>query len=147
MGGSMSLDLNKSYKVILEQARQGKFVTYGKVAEASGVEWKKARRPIPPHLDNLVRIAHERGWPLITAIVVNKENLETGRLEGESLSGFLSAVKKLDLTVDDPQAFLHQQQKAVFQWAKTAPDELGIGFRQVSRQLAIGRRIGVEQLL
>lgn len=122
----MSLDLNKSYHIILDRARQGKFVTYGDVAAASGLEWKKARRPIPLHLDHLVRIAHERGWPFLTAIVVNKESVETGRLEGEALSGFLAAVKKLGLTVDDPQTFLQEQQKAVFKWAKTAPDELGI---------------------
>ncbi|MFB7145810.1 AAA family ATPase [Agrobacterium deltaense] len=122
----MSLDLNRSYKAILERARQGKFVTYGDVAAASGVEWKKARRPIPQHLDNLVRIAHERGWPLLTAIVVNKDSVETGKLEGDALSGFLAAVKKIGLPVDDPKAFLQQQQEAVFAWAKSAPDELGV---------------------
>jgi 5-methylcytosine-specific restriction protein B len=122
----MNLDLNKSYRAILDRARQGKFITYGDVAAASGVEWKKAHRPIPIHLDNLVRMAHERGWPLITAIVVNKENVESGRLEGEALSGFLASVKKLGLPVNDPQAFLRQQQQAVFEWAKTAPGELGI---------------------
>lgn len=122
----MSLDLNKSYRAILERARQGKFVTYGDVAAASGVEWKKARRPIPLHLDNLVRIAHERGWPLLTAIVVNKGSVDTGRLEGDALAGFLAAVKKLGFPVDDPQAFLHQQQQDVFEWAETAPDELGV---------------------
>lgn len=121
----MSLDLNRSYEAILERARQGRFVTYGDVAAASGVEWAKARRPIPFHLENLLRISHERGWPLISAIVVSKDKLETGQLEGDSLSGFLAAVKKLGFTVDDPQAFVHQQQQAVFEWAKTAPNELG----------------------
>lgn len=122
----MRLDLNTSYKTIIEHARQGKFVTYGDVATASGVDWKTARRPIALHLDNLVRIAQERGWPLLTAIVVNKENFETGRLEGDALSGFLAAVKRLGLTVDDPQTFLQEQQQAVFEWAKSAPDELGL---------------------
>ncbi|RUU07490.1 hypothetical protein EOD08_38345, partial [Mesorhizobium sp. M6A.T.Ca.TU.002.02.2.1] len=122
----MSLDINKSYKAILVAARQGRFVTYGEVAAASGMEWKKARRPLPLQLDQLVFVSHERGWPLISAIVVSKENVETGRLEGESLAGFMAAVAKVGLTVDDPQAFLHEQQKAVFEWSKTAPDELGM---------------------
>ncbi len=122
----MSLDLNKSYKAILAAATQGKFITYGDVAAASNVEWKKARRPIPLHLDQLVKISHDRGWPLISSIVVNKDNLETGALEGDSLSGFLAAAKKLGLTVDDPHAFLREQQRAVFAWAGTAPDELGV---------------------
>ncbi|MER9465389.1 AAA family ATPase [Mesorhizobium sp. M0482] len=122
----MSLDINKSYKAILDGARQSRFVTYGEVAAASGVEWKKARRPLPLQLDQLVYISHERGWPLISAIVVSKENVESGRLEGESLAGFMAAVAKVGLTVDDAQAFLHEQQQAVFEWSKTAPDELGM---------------------
>ncbi|TIV16454.1 MAG: hypothetical protein E5V99_31240, partial [Mesorhizobium sp.] len=69
----MSLNINKSYKAILEAARQGRFVTYGEVAAASGMEWKKARRPLPLQLDQLVLVSHERGWPLISAIVVSKE--------------------------------------------------------------------------
>ena len=68
----MSLDINKSYKAILAAARAGRFITYGAVAAASDVEWKKARRPLPQQLDDLVRISHERNWPLITAIVVNQ---------------------------------------------------------------------------
>lgn len=68
----MSLNINKSYRAILAAATEGRFVTYGDVAVASGVEWKKARLPLPLQLDQLVRIAHERGWPLISAIVVSK---------------------------------------------------------------------------
>ncbi|MER9843511.1 AAA family ATPase [Mesorhizobium australicum] len=122
----MSLNINKSYKAILAGARQGRFVSYGEVAAASGVEWKKARRPLPLQLDQLVKISHERGWPLISAIVVNKDNLETGQLEGESLAGFLAAVRKIAVPVNNPQAFLHDQQQAVFEWADSAPEELGV---------------------
>ncbi|TGQ04499.1 AAA family ATPase [Mesorhizobium sp. M2E.F.Ca.ET.219.01.1.1] len=122
----MSLDINKSYKAILDGARQGRFVSYGEVAAASGLAWKKARRPLPLQLDQLVVISRERGWPLISAIVVSKDNVETGRLEGESLSGFMAAVKKVGLTVDDPHRFVQEQQQAVFEWARIAPDELGM---------------------
>lgn len=120
----MSLDISKTYEVILAAAKQRRFVTYGEVAAASGVEWNKARRPIPQHLDQLVKIAHERGWPFLSAIVVNKENAETGELTGDSLGGFLAAVSKLGIPVSDPQAFLKEQQQAVFEWATSAPDEL-----------------------
>lgn len=101
-------------------------MTYGEVAEASGVEWKKARRPISSHLDQLVKISHDRGWPLISSIVVNRENIESGALEGDSLSGFLAAARKLGIQAEDPQAFLREQQKATFAWSKIAPAELGI---------------------
>jgi 5-methylcytosine-specific restriction enzyme B len=73
--------------------------------------------------EQLVKISHERGWPLISSIVVNGESQQTGPLEGDSLSRFIAA--------DDPQAFLCQQQ-ATFDWAKTAPAELGLPANNVS---------------
>ncbi|MFY8092786.1 MAG: AAA family ATPase [Niveispirillum sp.] len=122
----MSLNINKTYKAVLNSARKGRFITYEEVASASNLELRRARRLIPSHLDRLVHISHDRGWPLISAIVVSKKNLQTGRLEGKSLSGFMASVNKLGTLVNDPQSFLQEQQKAVFEWAKTAPDELGI---------------------
>ena len=102
------------------------FVTYGDLAAASSVEWRKARLPLPHQLGRLVYVAHERGWPLLSAIVVNRGQVDTGALEGESLAGFPAAAQMVGLKVEDPQAFLREQQKAVFEWAKTAPDELGV---------------------
>ncbi len=122
----MSLNINHSYRVIIKAAREGHFITYGEVAAASEVEWKRARRPMPAHLDRLLQACHARGWPLITSLVVSKENLESGALEGESLSGFVAGVRKLGVTIDDPAAFLRQQQQEVFAWAKSAPDEIGM---------------------
>ncbi len=122
----MNLNINSSYKAILAAARQGHFITYGEVATASDVDWKKARRPMPLHLDRLLQICHERGWPLVTAIVVSRDNLESGKLEGDSLAGFVAGVRKLGVSIDDPQAFLQDQQQKVFAWAKGAPEELGV---------------------
>jgi len=122
----VSLNINKTYKAILAGARERRFVTYGELASASGVEWKKARRPLPQQLGQLVKIAHKRGWPLLSAIVVNKDQVDSGALEGESLAGFIAAADMVGLKVDEPQTFLRDQQKAVFDWAKTAPDELGL---------------------
>lgn len=51
---------------------------------------------------------------------------EQGILEGESPSGFLAAAKMVGLPVNDPRAFLKDQQQAVFAWATTAPEELGV---------------------
>lgn len=122
----MSLSINKTYSAIRDAARDRRFITYGELAEASGVEWKKARRPLPHQLGRLVEIAHGRGWPMLSAIVVNKGQVDTGNLEGESLSGFLAAAKLVGLEVNDPQTFLKDQQQAVFEWAATAPEELGV---------------------
>ncbi|MFZ1413668.1 MAG: AAA family ATPase [Defluviicoccus sp.] len=122
----MNLEINKTYGAILSAAREGRFVSYRELAAASGVEWKKARRLLPQQLRRLVDIGHARGWPLLSAIVGNTDQVETGALEGDALNDFLAAAAKVGLQVDDPQAFLRVQQKAVFDWAKTAPDDLGV---------------------
>ena len=121
---SKRLDINKTYKAILTAARDGRFITYADLAAASGVEWSKARRPLPQQLGQLVKIAHARGWPMLSAIVVRQADVETGALDGESLKGFLAAADMVGIKVDDPEAFYRDQQKAVFEWAKTAQDEL-----------------------
>lgn len=122
----MSLSINNSYRAILRAARAGHFVAYGDIAAANDVDWSRARRPMPAHLDRLLQICHTRGWPLITSLVVSRENLASGRLEGESLSGFIAGVRRLGISIDDTSAFLHEEQQKVFAWARTAPDELGI---------------------
>lgn len=48
----MSLNISNSYRAILTAARERRFITYGEVAAASNVEWRKARRPMPLHLDD-----------------------------------------------------------------------------------------------
>lgn len=122
----MELDIEKTYGAIRKAAVEGRFVTYGALAAASGVPWKEARRLVPIQLGRLVEIGHERDWPVLPAIVVNKENLETGLLEGDALKGFLSAARSIGLSYDDPQVFLKSQQRAVFEWGKTAPEMLGL---------------------
>jgi 5-methylcytosine-specific restriction protein B len=140
MWENMKLSINNSYRAILAAARQGRFISYGEVAAASDVDWKKARRPMPPHLDRLLQICHERGWPLITSIVVSKGNLESGKLDGESLSGFVAGVKKLGVSIDNPQAFLEEQQQAVFAWAQGAPNELPFETETESVKSVVGPR-------
>lgn len=122
----MPLDINKTYAAILSAAKQRHFISYGDLADASGVPWSQARRPMPQQLGKLATIAHEKGWPLLSAIVVNKENLQSGHIDGTALEGFLSAAKMVGLTVDDPQAFVRDQQQKVFDWARSAPAELGV---------------------
>lgn len=122
----MPLDINKTYAAILSAAKQKRFISYGDLAEASNVPWSQARRPMPQQLGRLATIAHKRGWPLLSSIVVNKENLQSGHIDGTALEGFLSAARMVGLAVDDPPAFVRNQQQQVFDWARTAPSELGV---------------------
>lgn len=79
------------------------------------MEWNKARLQIGPHLWDLVVWAHDRDLPMLSAIVVNKQNLSTGQMEPETLAGFVRAAEALGHTVDDREAFLKKQQKRVFE--------------------------------
>ena len=134
------LDINKTYKAILAAAREGRFTTYGDLAAASEVEWSRARYRLPQQLGQLVKIAHTRGWPMLSAIVVRQGDVETGKLEGESLTGFLAAVKMIGVEVDDPQTFYRSQQQAVFEWSNKAPVELDFPEEKTSEDELSGPR-------
>jgi len=126
MPNRMHLDTEKTYKAIRQAAKEGRFISYGEIADASGLPWAKARRLVPTMLGQLATIAHERGWPLLSAIVVTKENLKSGAIEDAALDGFLGAARMVGLVVDDPQAFVTDQQHKVFAWASGAPEALGL---------------------
>ena len=116
------LDFEKTMNAIGEAASKGRFIGYGELAEASGADWTKVRYAIGPHLDDLVEYCHRRGWPLLSAIVVNKPNVKTGELEADSLKGFVAGARSAGIPVTDDYAFLRGQQSKVFEWAGSARD-------------------------
>ncbi|MCP5299077.1 MAG: AAA family ATPase [Chromatiaceae bacterium] len=101
-------------------------MSYGDIAAANDAPWQKVRRLVPNHLGSLVVLAHERGWPMLSAIVVNKQNLDSGEISGNALDGFLGAAEMIGEHVGNPANFVREQQRQVFEWAKTAPDELDV---------------------
>lgn len=121
------LDLQTTYSAILEAARTRRYISYGELAQANDVDWKKARLPLPGHLDKLIQISAQRDWPIITAIVVNQEHLDKGTLEGSAADGFIKCARDNGYEVLDPEDFIKAQQQAVFNWAPSAPDDLDIG--------------------
>lgn len=121
----IKLDSEKTYAAILKAARKRQFLSYGEIAAASNIPWAKARRLVPQHLGQLVTVAHERGWPLPSAIVVNRDDVATGQLQGSALAGFLAAAKDVGYDVTVPESFVREQQEKVFEWAMTAPECLG----------------------
>ncbi|WP_145998298.1 hypothetical protein [Caulobacter flavus] len=112
------LDLEVTIKCILGAAAVGSFLSYGDVAKANGCEWNKVRRQIPRHLDRVLAKAHARKAPLITSIVVNDKNRETGDLEESSLNGFVAGAERLGIMVEDPVEFLRREQEATFLFAE-----------------------------
>ena len=121
---SNQLDLRKTYRAILDAARARHFISYGDLVKASDCDWNKHRHELNRHLGSLVKIAAERSWPMLTAIVVNQNNIKTGTLDGSSRAGFIGAANEFGFDVSDPVEFVEEQQQAIFAWAQNAPDEL-----------------------
>ena len=118
------LDLRRTYRAILNAARERRFISYGDLARANDANWQRVRRKMNRHLGDLVEIAATRNWPIPSAIVVPQDNMETGVLDGTARDGFINAAKEFGYHVSDPADFVEEQQQAMFTWAETAPDEL-----------------------
>ena len=114
------LNFETTMRVIRKAAADGRFLSYGQLAEASRADWNQVRYAMGPHLDDLLEYCHRNGLPLLSAIVVNKPNLESGNLEPDSLKGFVAGARRLGIPVTDNQLFLREQQEKVFSWARSA---------------------------
>ena len=83
------------------------------------MDWNAVRYPMNTHLGDIVAYAHHKGWPMLSAVVVNQQHVDTGAMEESTLRGFVEAAKWLGHQVNDPEVFLRDQQEAVFAWAKS----------------------------
>jgi hypothetical protein len=122
---STGLNAETSLRHLLGVAKQHKFTTYGDVAKANGVSWNVARHAMNGeggHLDNLLDICHARGMPLLTALCVNQNSVDTGDLSDDSMKGFIKGAKRLGYLVTDEQEFLRECQRASFSWAEQRKD-------------------------
>jgi hypothetical protein len=115
------LDFNKSLELLREAAVRQTCVSYGQIAEASGVEWSKARHQMNGargHLDGLLDICHAKGLPMLPAICVNKTNLETGELDPSALLGFAEGARRLGHDFLDAHDFHRSRQKECWAWGR-----------------------------
>jgi hypothetical protein len=113
-------NMEKTVAAICERGKQGQFLSYKDIANASGLEWGNVFRQINLHLDSVCSYAHGQGWPLLPAIVVNQGNLSSGDMTVANRKGFLDAVKGAGRDVDiEPVAFIKREQKRVFDWCRS----------------------------
>jgi 5-methylcytosine-specific restriction protein B len=113
------LDPARSLAAIRGAAERRRCLSYADVAAASFLPWRAARRQMDPHLFKLCADAQARGWPLLSAIVVNKPLVAECRMEGRALAGFTAMVARLGAPIGrDPADFLRREQEAVFTWAE-----------------------------
>ena len=111
------LKLETTIAFIRAAAARREFVSYRALAEANGATWEKVRFPMNTDLLAVVDHAHRQGWPMLSAIVVNKDNLATGAMEPSTITGFAAAARELGYVVTDEAQFLRGQQDACFVWA------------------------------
>lgn len=112
------LSLAASFSAIRAAAEARRFLSYGAVAAASGQPWSAARRRMDPHLFALCRRATDRGWPLLSALVVDQRSLAHGGMLGRPLIGFARCAERCGRIVGpDAAAFLAEEQARVFAWA------------------------------
>lgn len=113
------LSFESSFAAIRDAAFRGQFLSYKQLAEASGLQWSFAvRYAMPSHLQNLLEYSYRNGLPLLSAIVVNQKNVDTGDMEPETLRGFITGARDLGITVTDEGQFLKDQQQEVFRRAR-----------------------------
>ena len=62
------LDFDKSYRLILQAAKEGRFLSYKELADGSGAKWEKVHYSLGRHLWELVEYAHLNGWPMLSAV-------------------------------------------------------------------------------
>jgi hypothetical protein len=115
-------NMEKTIAAICEHGKQGQFLSYKDVANASGLEWGNVFRQINMHLDSVCIYSQGQGWPLLSAIVVNQKNLGSGDMTVANRKGFLDAAKGAGREVDiEPIEFIKREQKRVFDWCRVEP--------------------------
>lgn len=112
------LDFDTTCRLVREAASAGRFLSYKQLADGSGANWSHVRHAMNAHLGDLVEYAHRSGWPLLSAIVVNQSNVETGAMDPSTLRGFAAAARELGYRFVNAEQFLRDQQQLVFRWAK-----------------------------
>ena len=116
---SKGLDFEKSRSIIIAAAQERRFISYKEVSDASGCEWAKVHYSVGRHLFRLLEYSRGKGWPPLSAIVVNADKVLSGEMKTESLDGFIAGAAATGYNTDgDPTALLQAFQQEVFAWAK-----------------------------
>ena len=114
------LDVDNSIEAIRSAAAQRGFISYGAIAKASGIAWSaKVRSQMRPHLEGVCEKMLRDANAMVSAIVVNQDNLGSGELDPQSLTGFIDCARRLGFgIVEDRQSFLREQQQRTFAWGE-----------------------------
>ena len=108
------LDLKKTFGVLLEAARGGRYLSFTDIAKSHGLEpdFNVLMNLLPGHLRDVNKHCAERNWPLIGAIVVGKADVN--KEKPNSQTGFTDVARELGFEFDKEQSFVEQQREFVF---------------------------------
>jgi 5-methylcytosine-specific restriction protein B len=113
-------DMEKTVAAIINSGKAGRFLSYKDIADASGLNWATSRRRVGLHLDALCVFSEGNGWPLLSAIVVHKDKLDTGTMREDNRKGFLDATRASGRIIDiEEDTFIRREQIRVFEWCRT----------------------------
>lgn len=125
------MNVDVALRHLEEIARAHRFTDYGALAKACGVRWGKARHMMfgpGKFMDQLHDACAERGLPHLTALVVLKPDVETGKMADEQVEAFFaSAVRTGGANGDEnPHAFRSAEVARCHEWggAKAAKPEI-----------------------
>jgi hypothetical protein len=120
------LTFEKSLEVALQAAKEQHFICCKDIADANGAEWNKVHYKVNEHLLHLNEYCYLRYGIMISAIIVHKEDVATGKMAPSMIKGFTYAVEHL-MPKDEitrfhlnPEAFYREQQKKAFEFAAAA---------------------------
>jgi hypothetical protein len=112
------LTLDGTLGMIVAAAREGVFISYKTIALQSGVKPSNLNVSMPKHLLAVCEYGHRKGLPMISSIVVSQSHVADGGMDPATLEGFCKCAATLNYVVEDPEAFLKEQQAAVFKAAQ-----------------------------
>lgn len=119
------LDIRISIAAMTKSAKENRYISYGDLAAANGLTWSKARLRMNgkyAHMDDLLAYCHSHEMPLLTAVVVGRNHLDSGEMDEETINGFVAGIRRLGVSVTEPIAFLKQCQSECFEWAAKQAD-------------------------
>ena len=114
-------DIEQSLECILDVAQRKDFMAYGDLPDQLARSWPERRYQVPGHLQDLILNCHAHDLPLVTSVVVEKENIKTGNMGSKALSGFTAAAMEAGYEIDNPSGFVKEQQRLTHAYAAKAP--------------------------
>ena len=112
------LDIQITYRAILDAAREKGFITYSDLAERHGAKIRNVRSVLIAQLNDLLKICYRKGFPAMSVIVVGDRQEE---LTGGYLRGFANGAKVAGWDVRNAVAFAYLHKKKLIEWAPHAP--------------------------